>query len=138
METPVLPIIGRTTEVRFPEWGSGFLHAKVDTGALFSTIHAEAIREEKGGSVPELVFRMYAHPDFCRSTRYRKVRVRSTSGHLETRYCVTAVIEIDGKTYETECTLADRSKMRIPVLLGRKLLRGHFLVDVTRALPKKR
>lgn len=140
MESGRLPLIGRKTKVRFPQWGSIILPAKVDTGALFSTIHAEAIREKKGQVVPTLFFHIHPspgdaaepHPILCEVTKYRKVRIRSTSGDLESRYCVTAIIEMDGKMYETECTLADRSKMRVPVLLGRKFLRGNFLVDVTR------
>ena len=28
-------------------------------------------------------------------------------------------------------TLADRSKMKFPILIGRKMLRGKFIVDIT-------
>jgi hypothetical protein len=36
------------------------------------------------------------------------------------------------KTYDIELALADRSKMDFPVLLGRRLLRRGFIVDVSK------
>jgi hypothetical protein len=40
-------------------------------------------------------------------------------------------ITIFGKKIRTEFSLANRRKMRYPILLGRKLLNKRFLVDVS-------
>ena len=35
-----------------------------------------------------------------------------------------------GKEYNVSISLADRSKMKYPMLLGKRFLKGRFLVDV--------
>ena len=47
------------------------------------------------------------------------------------RHVIAADLVIAGRTLRTEFTLADREPMRYPVLLGRRLLRKNFLVDVS-------
>jgi hypothetical protein len=47
------------------------------------------------------------------------------------RYVIKTKVTLFGKTFKTEFSLADRQQMRYPVLLGRKLLRNRFIVDVS-------
>ena len=50
-------------------------------------------------------------------------------------YMPTSIaIGLDGKDelIEAEFSLSDRSDMKYPVLIGRKLLKGRFIVDVSR------
>lgn len=62
---------------------------------------------------------------------FEKTSVRSSSGVAQERYLVRLQIKIGKKSYKTAVTLANRSKMKCPVLLGRKLLNKRFIVDVS-------
>jgi hypothetical protein len=58
--------------------------------------------------------------------------VRSSNGEVQERHVVETDVVIAGRSLRTAFTLADREAMNFPVLLGRRLLRGNFLVDVSR------
>jgi hypothetical protein len=135
METSSLPIIGRYVTVSFPEWGDVSFKAKVDTGAYRCAIHAEQIQEDTQRHVLTFVIPLsWDEKEYqrisCQATEYKQRRVRNTSGVLETRYCVTTKIEILGKIYDADCTLANRSQMRRALLLGATFLKGKFLIDL--------
>lgn len=133
-------IIGRVERVDFPRFGLIGLEAKVDTGARTSSIHCadvEVEREHEDGS-QNISFTLLdpEHPDYNgRRFKARRVgvrTVRSSNGEEQERHVVEADVVIAGRTIRTEFTLADREAMAYPVLLGRRLLRGNFLVDVAR------
>lgn len=133
-------IIGRVERVDFPRFGLTGLEAKVDTGARTSSIHCADVRveaEHEDGS-RHITFTLLdpEHPDYNgRRFRARRVGtriVRSSNGEEQERHVVEVDVVIAGQTIRTEFTLADREAMNYPVLLGRRLLRGHFLVDVAR------
>ena len=67
-----------------------------------------------------------------RTDNFKKKKVKSSFGHTEYRYVIKSKIVLFGKEFETDFTLADRLRMRYPILLGRKLLRRRFIVDVSR------
>jgi len=133
-------IIGRVERVDFPRFGLEGLEAKVDTGARTSSIHCADVRveaeDEAGRRVISFTLLDPEHPDYNgRRFRARKVDtrvVRSSNGEEQERHVVEVDVVIAGRTIRTEFTLADREAMNYPVLLGRRLLRGTFLVDVSR------
>jgi hypothetical protein len=45
---------------------------------------------------------------------------------------IETTFELAGEIYSAEFTLSDRSSMRNAILLGRKILRNRFLVDVSK------
>ena len=51
---------------------------------------------------------------------------------MEYRYAVKTAIMLFGKKYNIELALTNRSTMKNPVLLGRKVLRDRFIIDVTK------
>jgi hypothetical protein len=124
-------VIGRTDIVDFPELGLTDVRAKVDTGAYTSAIHCYKVRVVKG----KITFYLPAH----RSEKHQKFTtdkfelkaIKNSFGQTEMRYVIKTKVVLFGKTYKTEFSLADREQMRYPVLLGRKLLRNRFLVDVS-------
>ncbi|MCW2972559.1 MAG: ATP-dependent zinc protease [Thermoleophilia bacterium] len=133
-------IIGRVERVDFPRFGLLGLEAKVDTGARTSSIHCAdvSVEEEHEDGSRHITFTLLdpEHPDYNgRRFRARRVGtrvVRSSNGEEQERHVVEADVIIAGQTIRTEFTLADREAMNFPVLLGRRLLRGKFLVDVAR------
>lgn len=130
-------IIGRKEKISLPKLGLKLVWAKIDTGAYTSSIHAEQIREEeyKGRKVLAFQVLLPGHPSFTGKTvrfdKYREKKVKNSFGHAETRYLIETRIRLAGETYTVEFTLSDRSSMKNSILLGRKLLRDRFLVDVT-------
>jgi hypothetical protein len=49
---------------------------------------------------------------------------------MEERYIIKTLIAIGRKKIKTTISLSDRENMRYPVLIGRRLLKGKFIVDV--------
>ena len=131
-------IIGRVERVDLPRFGLTGLEAKVDTGARTSSIHCADVRveAEDADGLRHISFTLLdpEHPDY-HGRRFRARRagarmVRSSNGEQQERNVIAADIVIAGRSLRTEFTLADREAMNYPVLLGRRLLRGNFLVDV--------
>ncbi len=62
---------------------------------------------------------------------WKQKYVRSSNGKKESRFFIRTQVSFDnGKKYPITMSLTDRSKMKFPVLLGRRLLAGRFIVDV--------
>lgn len=49
---------------------------------------------------------------------------------MEERYVIKTIIQMGRKKIKTSISLTDRASMRYPVLVGRRLLKGKFIVDV--------
>ena len=75
------------------------------------------------------------HPDYCEqhiNMPVHKIKnVKSSNGKTEERIFVKTTVELLGKKYEAELSLTNRKDMRYPMLIGRKYLKGRFLVDVS-------
>lgn len=139
-----LDIIGRIEHINFPEWDMFEINAKIDTGAYTSSLHCHHIEQfEKDGS--EYVrFNLLDPSHDTYNERlfelpvYKVKSVKSSNGETEDRIIIKALIELMGKEIEAELSLTDRSEMRNPVLIGRKLIKNHFLVDVAKKYISKK
>ncbi|TDK49938.1 ATP-dependent zinc protease family protein [Algoriphagus formosus] len=129
-------IIGRKERISLPGLGLDSVWAKVDTGAYTSALHAEHIRLEEKKGKEVLVFQvlMSGHKKFTGEEvvfeNFREKKVKNSFGQAEIRYLIETELELGGKKFQAEFTLTDRSKMKNAILLGRKILKGRFLVDV--------
>lgn len=126
-------IVGRSERIQFPELGTQHkLHARVDTGATTSALWASDVIEHNG----ELRFKLLGqgHPDYTGKelvlTNYSTKVVASSVGIPQRRYLIKTLVRLKGRTIRASFTLADRSKQVYPVLIGRNILRGKFIVDV--------
>jgi hypothetical protein len=102
------------------------IHARIDTGATTSSLGVKSIVEVDGGIQCSL-----PNKKTITFTDFKKKIIKSSFGHTEERYVVKVLINVLGRKIRTDFTLADRSKMKFPILIGRKMLRGKFIVDVT-------
>lgn len=125
-------IIGRSEVLTFVGTEAISIPAKADTGAYRSAVHAENIVETADGLSFDL---LGGHP-VCGSMHhpvtvadFKKVWIANSFGHREERYEVRLKVKLGPKIFHARFTLADRSKKIYPILLGRKLLNGRFLVD---------
>lgn len=89
--------------------------ALVDTGAEMTSIDIVLAGEAQLGPV----FRTF------------KTRAPITK-KVDKRPVVKAVMEIKGKKFDIEMNLNDRSHMKYPVLIGRNLIYGNFVVDISK------
>lgn len=128
-------IIGRAEAIDFilsnVEYQS--IAAKVDTGAYSSSVWASNIEEIDGQLTFELLgpgHESYSGEKICMS-KYQVVNIENSFGRSEKRYGVNLRVRFCGKKVSSFFTLADRSKKIYPVLIGRKLLKGRYLVDVS-------
>lgn len=123
-------IIGAFEKVSFPKYDIPDVMAKIDTGAYTGALHCTLIEENKDKKI--LRFSPFDHPEITiRTKKYRKTQIRSSNGVDERRYVINTEIEFDGQKYPIILSLADRSAMKWPVLIGRRFLRSNrLLVDV--------
>lgn len=127
-------IIGSFESVTFPDFNDYEVTAKIDTGAYTGALHCTKIREETTDTGKILHFSPFDHPEIeLTLTEYAVNHVKSSNGKAESRYFIDTNITIQGKVYPIVLSLADRSEMKWPVLIGRKFLRSNnFIVDVSR------
>jgi hypothetical protein len=133
--------LGRHELIDLPDLALRGVAAKVDTGAYTSAIHCDEVRlvPDPATGQPVLHVRLLdpEHPPTDgRRLAFREFAqraIRSSNGEVQARYVIKTMVRLYGQNFETEFSLADRSDLRYPVLLGRALLRqGRFVVDVAR------
>ena len=126
-------VIGRREWIALPELGVSPVNAKVDTGALTSSLHAEKIAcfDREGRTwVSFSTHHHYGQLIACEAPLVRRKRVKSSTGVARERFFIqTLVMTAGGLVRRVELSLADRSEMKCPMLLGRSALSGFFLVD---------
>lgn len=134
-----LTTIGRVEKISFPDFGLNNIHAKIDTGADLSSIWATDIYEHIGALHFKLLGPKSDHftgdEVIVESPNYVLTRVANSFGHKELRYVIKLKTSIAGKTIMASFTLSNRSTKTYSVLIGRKLLNGKFLVDVSKGDP---
>ncbi|MGZ3867102.1 MAG: ATP-dependent zinc protease family protein [Bacteroidia bacterium] len=134
--TGKLKLIGRREYVDFPELQILKIEAKIDTGAYTSALHCHDIKvkEIKGKQI--LCFKLLdpLHPEYNEQEHFfeefTKKTIKSSLGDAEERYIIKTLIKIGGKRVRTSISLTDRGSMRYPVLIGRKMIKSKFIIDV--------
>jgi len=129
-----MKLIGRKDKIDIPEFGLYDIPAKIDTGANRSSIHCSEIELHNRNGIEEITFHIpldtsHGINTFHTSTFFKK-KIKSSSGHVENRYIIRTTVILFGKKIKTTFSLSDRAEMKFPVLLGRKLLKSRFIVDV--------
>lgn len=126
--------IGSVELIDFPELSANQVPARIDTGAIFSSIWASDI-VEKNGMLSFKLFgpgSVFLNGETIKTGDFRTTSVKNSFGQSEFRYKVRLQINIAGRKIRAWFTLANRSSMTYPVLVGRNVLRNKFVVDVSR------
>lgn len=124
-----LKIIGRREYVNFPLLNIEHVEAKIDTGAYTCAIDCNHIQIKKEDDKKILSFRLFNNETYHVEEFTRK-KIKNSFGEMEERYIIKTLISIGRKRIKTTISLSDRGNMRYPVLIGRRLLKGKFIVDV--------
>jgi hypothetical protein len=126
--------LGRYDRVDLPGLGLVDLHAKVDTGAYTSSLHC--LRAEVVDGILEFILLDEEHPEFTglkfRFDKFEQREIKNSFGEAEMRFVIKTKVVLFGRPYLTEFSLSNRGNLKFPVLLGRKVLRHRFLIDVTK------
>jgi len=126
--------LGRFDRVDLPGLGLKNIHVKIDTGAFTSSLHCS--RAEVVNGVLEFVLLDDEHPEFTGMKftfkEFASREIKNSFGGTEKRFIIETTIKIYGQEFLTEFSLSDRETQRFPILLGRKILRNRFLVDVSK------
>jgi hypothetical protein len=131
-------LIGRREIVSFPSLELIGLEAKIDTGAYSSALHCKDIELKEINGITHLCFKLLddTHPEYkekeCRFTKFDKKTIKSSFGESEERYLIKTSIILAGKKISLIISLTDRTNMKYPVLIGRRLLNKKFIVDVSK------
>ena len=132
-------VIGRAERLTFLDGDVVNLPAKVDTGAYRSAVWATRIKETDG--VLHFTLLGPSSPHYSgkqlSTEEYKIVEVENSFGHKEKRYSIFLNVEIAGRTIRSNFTLANRSLKTYPALIGRKMLKKRFIVDVEQGEPVK-
>lgn len=110
--------------------------ARIDTGATTSSLDVEDyteferdgrkwvryhLKDRTTGEVVELENRVV-----------KFVLIKRIDAESHRRPVIRLKVRLGSKTLNEEFTLADRSQLDFPVLIGRNILSGNFMVDVSR------
>lgn len=128
-----MKILGRSDRIDLPGLGLTNLHAKIDTGAYSCSLHCS--RAEIIDGKLEFVLLDEEHPEFTGMkfvfSKFDRREVKNSFGEAEMRYVIKTTIKIYDHLIKAEFSLSNRGNLKFPVLLGRKILRKRFLIDVT-------
>lgn len=137
MDETTKKTIGRAEAVAFPELKLEGVHARIDTGAKTSAVWASRV-DVQGDKLAVVLFdpsNPYYTGELLQFKEFEPVIVASSTGHTQQRYKVRLLVRIKGKKVRAWFTLADRSSQVYPVLIGRNVLLGKFVVDVKKGRP---
>ena len=137
-DPPIL--VGWREWVALPDLGLLALPCKVDTGAATSALHATEVQVFARDGRPWARFRVQPlhrrHPHVvvtCEAPVVAECEVTASSGHADVRLVVETTLRLglraDAPAWPIELTLADRTAMRYPMLLGRQAMAGRVVVD---------
>jgi hypothetical protein len=132
-------LIGRAELVHFPELEVEGVPARIDTGARTSAIWASDVEIKDGVLTcvffgPEAPFYTGKRIAF---EHFEEQMVASSNGIAEKRFKVKLLIKLKGKKVRAAFTLANRSTQVYPILIGRNVLLGKFIVDVKKGHPDR-
>lgn len=133
--TESLSVIGWREWLGLPELGVKRVKAKIDTGARSSSLHALDVEEFRQDDRDFVRFVVYPRQKSdqkqiqCEMPVLEFREIRSSNGRVQRRPVIRTNLQLLGREFAVDLTLADRSRMGFRMLVGREALRGRFLVD---------
>jgi hypothetical protein len=128
-------VVGWREYLSLPALGIAAIPAKIDTGARTSALNAEIVDSFDNGGLAHVRFvaRWPGHERLCEAAVTDCRAVRSSNGEMQQRFVIKTPLRIGTLTIAAEVTLADRSDMQLPMLVGRSALRRRMVVDSSRS-----
>lgn len=111
------------------------IKARIDSGAKTSSIHAfniQPFRRQGRSWISFEVHPLQANRRIvirCEKPVIDRRAVKSSSGLSETRYVISASMQMGSENWEIELTLANRDSMGYRMLLGREAMGKRLVID---------
>jgi hypothetical protein len=127
----VLTTVGWRELVSLPELGLAGIPAKIDTGARTSSLHAHVLEDfiRDGERFVRFAVDWGGERHFCEAVHVDVRGITSSNGDTQERFVIKTPLTIGRLTFRAEISLADRSQMQFPMLIGRTALRRRLVVD---------
>ena len=133
-------VLGWREWIGFPDFDVPFMKAKVDTGARASSLHAlnPCVIDRDNQKFVKFIWPHYRGDGHgrieCMATLVETREIRSSNGEAEERYVISTHIAVGHHKIRVEISLANRSLMGFPMLLGRTAMKaGRFLVQPSKS-----
>ena len=130
-----MEVIGYIERISIPELALEGLDAKIDTGADSCSIHCDDITVNEDSSVTFTLHdevHVAYHGKQITMPIYKTKKVKSSNGKSENRIFIKTDLKLGYEVYTAEISLTNRKNMKYPVLIGRRFLAHHYLVDVSK------
>ena len=128
-----LVTLGEVEPLQLVDKGSPVLAARIDSGAQTSSLGATDISfMERDGRKWVRFHLQNSQKTPMERPVARMLQIKRHGAAAQKRPVVLLDIRLGGKTLKREFSLADRSKFTYPALVGRNVLQGRFLVDVSK------
>lgn len=125
--------VGWRELVDLPELGLKRVPAKIDSGARTSSLHGIVLEEFRRDGEKFVRFEVFFPGtkvmQVCEAVHVDVRGITSSNGETQLRYVIKTPLTLGEETFRAEISLADRSDMKFPMLIGRSALRRRFLVD---------
>ncbi len=130
-ERPPPLVVGWRELVSLPELGLVGIPAKIDTGARTSSLHAHALDDfvRDGERFVRFAVDWGGERHFCEAIHVDVRGITSSNGDKQTRFVIKTPLTLGKLRFRAEISLADRSQMQFPMLIGRSALRRRMVVD---------
>lgn len=126
-----LPAVGWRERVSLPELGLFNIPAKIDTGARTSSLHGHVLEtlERDGQTFVRFCVDWDGEEHECEAAKVDIRGITSSNGEAQKRYVIKTPLRVGSIEFRAEFSLADRSDMKFPLLVGRTALRRRFVVN---------
>jgi ribosomal protein S6--L-glutamate ligase len=128
-------VIGRIERVSIPAFGLS-LEGRIDTGARKCSLHAFHEKEVRSGGESFIEFSTTDDQGKILRMKSRiveRIMIRTTGGESSHRYVIREKVTLGSVTRDVHINLNNRSGLIYKFLVGRNLLRGTFVVDVSQS-----
>ena len=137
-------IIGRLEYIDIPDFALSGIEAKIDTGAYNGAIHVSLVTEfeREGKKHIRFILLDEKHTEYhgkaFETDEFIERRVKSSNGEIQHRYAIPVTIVLKGLELKTKLSLSNRKDLRYPILLGRKVIKKHFIIDASKTFTNKK
>jgi len=132
VKPPRVPlVVGWRELISLPELGLAGIPAKIDTGARTSSLHGHVHDDfvRDGERFVRFAVDWDGVRHFCEAVHVDLRGITSSNGESQERFVIKTPLTIGNLSFRAEISLADRSQMQFPMLIGRTALRRRMVVD---------
>lgn len=126
-------IVNTVESIDLPLLNLKDIDAKIDSGATTSSLHCTSIKIDRKNKTVTYIPLDKSYKQFknkeIKSILIDTINVQSSNGMEEVRPLIKTNIVIRGKVLDTFISLSFRNGLEYPILIGKDVLSGNFLIN---------